>query len=59
MSVPEKRFWAEGIIEGRKLERERIINLIKETYEAEEFFELGSFVWTTDVIELIEGKENE
>jgi hypothetical protein len=59
MSVTEKRFWTEGIIEGRKLERERIINLIKETYEAEEFFELGSFVWTTDVIELIEGKENE
>jgi hypothetical protein len=59
MSIPEKRFWTEGIKEGRKLERERIINLIKETYEAEEFFELGSFVWTTDVIELIEGKENE
>jgi len=59
MNIPEKRFWTEGIKEGRKLERERIINLIKETYEAEEFFELGSFVWTTDVIELIEGKENE
>ena len=59
MSIPEKRFWTEGIKEGRKLERKRIINLIKETYEAEEFFELGSFVWTTDVIQLIEGKENE
>jgi hypothetical protein len=59
MSIPEKRFWTEGIKEGRKLEREEIIKLIKDTYEAEEFFELGSFVWTTDIIELIEGKKNE
>jgi hypothetical protein len=58
MSMAEKRFWNEGIKEGRKLERQEIIKLIKDTYEAEEFFELGSFVWTADIIQLIEGKKN-
>ena len=46
-----------GFIDGIADEQKRIIKIIKDTYEAEEFFELGSFVWTTDIIELIKGEQ--
>jgi hypothetical protein len=32
MTVIEKRYWVEGIKEGEKRERERIINLIQDQY---------------------------
>jgi hypothetical protein len=56
MAVTEKRFWTEGIKEGEKRERERILKLIRDTYVDLDKEELGSFVWTEEIIELIEGK---
>jgi hypothetical protein len=57
MAVTEKRFWTEGIKEGEKRERERILKLIKDTYVDLDKEEIGSFVWTEEIIELIEGKD--
>ena len=56
MAVTEKAFWYEGIKEGEKRERERILKLIRDTYVDLDKEEIGSFVWTEDIIELIEGK---
>jgi hypothetical protein len=33
MAVTEKKFWYEGIEEGKKRERERIIKLIEDHYK--------------------------
>jgi len=54
MAITEKAFWYEGIKEGEKRERERILKLIKDTYVSPDKEEFGSFVWTEDIIELIE-----
>jgi hypothetical protein len=58
MAITEKAFWYEGIKEGRRLERERIIALIRETYDDDSWEELGassgSFVFSDDIIELIQ-----
>jgi hypothetical protein len=56
MAITEKAFWYEGIKEGEKRERERILKLIKDTYVSPDKEEFGSFVWTEDIIELIERK---
>jgi hypothetical protein len=56
MAISEKRFWTEGIKEGEKRERERILKLIRDTYVDLDKEEIGSFVWTEDIIKLIEGK---
>jgi hypothetical protein len=56
MAVTEKRFWTEGIKEGEKRERERILKLIRDTYVDLDKEEIGSFVWTEEIIELIERK---
>lgn len=39
---------------GKKLERERIVRLIQDTYEDVAYQERGSLEWTGDVIELIQ-----
>ena len=39
---------------GAEAERERIINLIRDTYIDMELQELGSMVWTEDIVDLIE-----
>jgi hypothetical protein len=54
MAITEKAFWYEGIKEGEKRERERILKLIKDTYVDLDKEEIGSFVWTEEIIELIE-----
>jgi hypothetical protein len=56
MAITEKRFWTEGIKEGEKRERERILKLIRDTYVDLDKEEIGSFVWTEEIIELIERK---
>lgn len=62
MSIPEKRYWTEGIKEGEKRERERIIALIKETYDDEDWgfhgASSGSFAYSDDIIELIQENQN-
>lgn len=40
-------------------ERSRIINLIRETYNKPELEEYGAFVFSEDIVELIQGKSNE
>jgi hypothetical protein len=56
MAITEKAFWYEGIKEGEKRERERILKLIKDTYVDPSKEEWGSFIFSDDIIELIEGK---
>ena len=56
MAVTEKRFWTEGIKSGEKRERERNLKLIRDTYVDLDKEEIGSFVWTEEIIELIERK---
>jgi hypothetical protein len=58
MAITEKAFWYEGIKEGEKRERERIIKLIKDTYVDLDKEEIGSFVWTEEIIELIQENQN-
>jgi hypothetical protein len=58
MAITEKAFWYEGIKEGEKRERERILKLIKDTYVYPDKEEFGSFVWTEDIIELIQENQN-
>jgi hypothetical protein len=58
MAITEKAFWYEGIKEGEKRERERILKLIKDTYVSPDKEEFGSFVWTEDIIELIQENQN-
>lgn len=44
--------------EGRQIERNRIVALIENTYHNTDKYELGSFVWTTDIIELIQKNQD-
>lgn len=62
MAITEKAFWYEGIEEGKRRERERIIALIRETYDDEDWgfhgASSGSFVYSDDIIELIQENQN-
>jgi hypothetical protein len=50
----EQKLYQLGVLHGLRYERERIIKLIEETYADPDFEELGSFVFSQDIIELIQ-----
>ena len=43
-----------GIWLGKRRERDRIIKLIRDTYTDHDFHETGLFVYSEDIVELIE-----
>lgn len=59
MSVIEKKYWTEGLIEGRKLEQERIVKLlIEETGHNGKTHYLGMHCSLCNLIEKIEENDD-
>jgi len=60
MSIVEKRYWVEGIKQGRKLERERILKVLNEAtrHYSKTHYEGGYCQWC-HINELIEEGDQE
>jgi hypothetical protein len=46
-----------GLQTGAQIERSRIVELIRDTYQDLDCEEYGSMVWTEDIVKLITGEQ--